>query len=295
MRTLNSRPSAVNSLIAISGCCWHSTANDASLRPNAGEVLVGRDGGRARPAVEQRQLAEHRAGRERHQPDVAVVVQDMDAGAALGDEIERRAGIAAAENDMPGRPRHRLEPAAQPFDLIGGEVAQQRQPLERQFRETARSRPSAADRPRPIRSRGRYPGRNDRAWKISARRAAVSVRPDSTSASLMPRARKRRVDIAEDAGAGRIDLGDAPQFEQHGGRALRGLAVDDLRQPLGAAEEQRALQLDHQHRGALRVQHFELGRVAVAPRAHVVAAIESCGYWSGSCEPRTATPPARCR
>ena len=53
-----------------------------------------------------------------------------------------------------------------------------------------------------------------------------------------------------------------------------GFAVDDLRQPLGAAEEQRALQLDDQHRGAPHMQHLQLGRIAVTPRAHGVAAIE---------------------
>ena len=99
----------------------------------AGEVFVDRDGGRARPAVEQRQFAEHRASREGNEPDVAAIVPEMHAGAARGDEIERRAGIAAPENDMACRPRHRLQPAAQPLDLVGGEIAEQRQAVERQF------------------------------------------------------------------------------------------------------------------------------------------------------------------
>ena len=83
------------------------------------------------PRSSSAKLAEHRAGREGDEPDVAVIVPEVHAGAAACDEIERRAGIAVPEDDMPGRPGHRLQPAAQPLDLVGGEIAQQRQAIER--------------------------------------------------------------------------------------------------------------------------------------------------------------------
>jgi hypothetical protein len=133
IRTLSSRPSAASSLIAISGCFLTEPGKRHLAQAETGEVFVGRNRGRSRPAVENRQFAEHRAGGKGHQPDVAVVVQEMDAGASTGDEIERRAGITVPKDDMSGRPGHRLQPAAQPFDLIGFELAQQRQPIERQF------------------------------------------------------------------------------------------------------------------------------------------------------------------
>src|SRR3954453_4569040 len=53
------------------------------------EVLVRRGGGRARSAVEQRQLAKNGSGGKGDEPDIAILLAKMDTGAALGDEIER--------------------------------------------------------------------------------------------------------------------------------------------------------------------------------------------------------------
>ena len=52
---------------------------------------------------------------------------------------------------------------------------------------------------------------------------------------------QRSIEITEDTCAGRIDLSDAPQFQQHGFRAVSSFAVYELRQTVGGAEEQRAL------------------------------------------------------
>ena len=90
--------------------------------------------------------------------------------------------------------------------------------------------------------------------------------PDATRA-------ERCVDLAENAGAGRIDFGNAPQLQQQRrGRSGR-LAIDDLRQPVGGAEKQRALQLDHQDRVAPGVKYFQFAGIAIAARSNGIASI----------------------
>ena len=79
-------------------------------------------------------LADHSAGRKGRQPDIAVVVGDMHAGTAFGDEIQRGTGIAATEDDMPFRPSDDLEVMPQPLDLVGAEFPKQRKIIECQRR-----------------------------------------------------------------------------------------------------------------------------------------------------------------
>src|SRR6516165_11094727 len=99
----------------------------------AGQVFIDGDRRRARPAIEQRELADHGTRRKRHQPDVALAMDDMDARTASDDEIEGRPKVAAAEHNVPGWPRHRLQTTAQGFDLILREVAQYRDLAQRQL------------------------------------------------------------------------------------------------------------------------------------------------------------------
>ena len=233
IRTLNSRPKRRQQLDRDVRLLPAQHGERRLAQAEAGEVFVDRDGRRTRPAIEQRQFTEHRAGREGDEPDIAVVVPEMHAGAAPGDEVERRAGIAAPEDDMPGRPRHRLQPAAQPLDLVGGEIAEQRKAVERQFERLPGSgvaeqivlRPfdgaiDIGEKPVAVKDIGKPRGRLGAAGQDQRELDAARA--------------KRGVDIAEDAGARRIDLGHAPQFQQQGRCPLHGFAVDDLGQPLGA-------------------------------------------------------------
>jgi hypothetical protein len=68
---------------------------------------------------------------------------------------------------------------------------------------------------------------------------------------------------AKDACAGRVDLCDAPQFQQQGFR-VSGFGIYELRQPVGGTKEQRALQLDRWDGAALSVQDLCGGVNAVA-------------------------------
>ena len=52
------------------------------------EVFVSRNGGRARPAVQNREFSKDRAGCKGHEPDIPVIVLKMNARAAFGDKIK---------------------------------------------------------------------------------------------------------------------------------------------------------------------------------------------------------------
>src|SRR5258708_38713780 len=140
---------------------------------------------------------------------------------------------------MPGRPRDLLQRATQPFDLFGAEVAQQREPVQRKLQRLTRSGLSQQvvlgpfDRPVDV---GEKPvvlkntGKPRRSLG-----AAGQYKPEVYAARG-----KRCVEIAEDAGAGKIDVGDAPQLQQQHGRSLARLAARELRAPRGASAERRA-------------------------------------------------------
>src|SRR5271155_2491737 len=75
-------------------------------------------------------------------------------------------------------------------------------------------------------------------------------------------ARQRGIDVGENAGPGGVDFCHPPEAQNDAERAARTLLVDDPRQPLRAAEEQRAVQFDDEDRAALGLQNSDFARVA---------------------------------
>jgi hypothetical protein len=89
-------------------------------------VVGGGDRGRARAVVDQRDLAEPVARAQRVLP----VAVDLDAGVALEQDPEARAGLALLHDHGARREGALGESTRQPLEVAAGDVGQERHPLE---------------------------------------------------------------------------------------------------------------------------------------------------------------------
>ena len=194
----------------------------------------------------------------------------IDAGAAARDEEQVGAGIAFLEDDLARLPLTRYEMQAS-RDLLGREIAQRRDALERHLGRGRRARGALASRLSSAHSMARSMS-GSRRLLAPPSAAAVSPRPERPARACFLCA--SAASMSENLRAGRVDLGDAAKVEDDGAGRLRRLGVDDLREALAAAEEQRALQLDRENGAALHLQHQHLAGAARFSRTDAVAAVE---------------------
>src|SRR5690349_2311163 len=90
------------------------------------DLVVGCDGGRARPVVENRQFAERRAWRECGKADVAILRGQPHTGMSPRYQEQIRTWVSPLKDNAAGRPLPVFQIGAQPSDMIGRELAQQR-------------------------------------------------------------------------------------------------------------------------------------------------------------------------